>query len=169
MKFLWRHVLLLAALMAGALLLAACGGEEKLDLDQYFRGLDDIVDTADTRVDTLMDEAQGVGEETEATRVYFEGFEAIFEQTLNDLNDLHPPAEVRDAHDEFVAALAAGLAVWEDFSTQLADVESPSGLKTLLAEFELAFDAAAERLDNACLQLQGIADQNAIEIDLECE
>jgi len=169
MKSPWRHVLVVAALMAGALLLAACGGEENLDLDQYFRRLDDIVDTADSGIDTLIEESQGVGEDTEATRVYFEGFEAVFEQTLNDLNDLHPPAEVRDAHDEFVAALVTGLAVWEDFSAQLADVESPSGLETLLAGFGPAFDAAAERLDNACLQLQGIADENDIGIDLECE
>ena len=141
--------------------------EEGLDLDQYFRRLEDITDATITGVSML--KSQGVGEDIQATRNYADSFNAIVKQTLNDLRDIHPPGEAQDAHDEFVAALAAGLAVWEDLSDRLADLESPSGLEALLAEFEPSFGATSERSGNACLELQGIADDNGIDVDLECD
>jgi len=168
MKLLWRYVLVVAALMAGSLLLSACGGgEEELDLDEYFRRFEDITDAADTSMDRLVSE--GVGEDIEATRDYFDSFDAILRQALNDVKDIHPPAEARAAHDEFVAGGAEMLASFEDFSDRLAEVESPSGLAALFAEPMPALDAAQQRVTDACLQLQEIADENGIEVDLECE
>jgi len=167
-KFLWRYVLVVVALVAGSLLLSACGGgEEELDLDQYFRRFEDITDAADTSMDRLVFE--GVGEDIEATRDYFDSFDAILRQVLNDLKGLNPPAEARAAHDEFVAGGVEMLASFEDFSDRLAEVESPSGLAALFAEPMPASDAAQQRVTDACLQLQGIADENGIEVDLECE
>ena len=129
----------------------------------------DIKQAGDTRIGMLKKEPQGVGEDMEATRDYFDGFEAIFRQTLNDLNDIHPPAQAQDAHEEFVAALSRMLALAEHFNDRLADLESPSDLEALLAQNEPSFDAAAERFDNACVQLQGIAHENGIEVNLGCE
>ncbi len=167
MKFLWRYVLVVAGLVAGSLLLVACGGgEEELKLDEYLRQFDRISDDAQTRVERL--ESEGVGQDIEASRDYFDSLVDIFEETFNDLKNLQPPGEARDAHSEFVAAGAEMLASLEDFSDQLADVESPSELQALLAEPMPAFAAASEQSANACLELQGIADENGIEVDLAC-
>jgi hypothetical protein len=39
----WRFLTVVLAVVAGSLLMAACGnGEEGLDADEYFRQLDDI-------------------------------------------------------------------------------------------------------------------------------
>jgi len=111
---------------------------------------------------------EGVGEDIEATRDYFDSFDAIVRQAVNDLKGLNPPAEARAAHDEFVAGGAEMLASLEDFSDRLAEVESPSGLAALFAEPMPALDAAQQRATDACLQLQEIADENGIEVDLEC-
>ena len=170
MKFLWQYVLVVAALIVGSVLLAGCvGGEEELDLDQYFQRLEGIGDDAQTRMGMLQEEYQEVGEDIEATRDYVDAIEGITKQALNDLKDLHPPAEVRDAHDEFVGGASQMLAVWEDRSDQLAGVESLSELQAVLVEDRPASDAVAERVDNACRQLQGIADENGIEVDVGCE
>jgi len=171
MKFPWRCLLVVAAVMTGCVVLAACGGgEEELDLEQYFRRFQDINDTANTRVDVLVEESEGVGEDMEATRDYFDAFNAIAKETTDELKDIHPPAEAQDAHDEYVAALGEALALWEDFGDRLADVESPSGLAALAAELnEPPFATAGERITDACLQLKGIADENGIEVDLGCE
>ena len=170
MKFLWQYVLVVAALIVGSVLLAGCGGgEEELDLDQYFRRLEGIGDDAQTRMGMLQEEYQEVGEDIEATRDYVDAIEGITKQALNDLKDLHPPAEARDAHDEFVGGASEMLAVWEDRSDRLAGVESLSELQAVLVEDRPTSDVVAERVDNACRQLQGIADENGIEVDVGCE
>lgn len=170
MKFPWRFVMVIVALVAGSLLLPACGGgEEELDLDEYFQQLEEIVESTNTRIETLGEESQGVGEDMEATRDYFEGVEAIVGQNLSDLKDISPPAEAQDAHDELVAALEERSALWQDFTEQVADLESISEVETLIEELDQSFEAIAERASAACLQVQGIADENGIEVDLECE
>ena len=175
MKFLWRRVLVVAAVMAGCLLLAACnGGEEaepglELDLDQYLQRFQEINDATQTRVSALDEEFEGVGEDIEATQGYFDSFNAIAGQTVRDLKGLEPPAEARNAHDEFVAGLDQMLALYEDISDRLADVESLSELQAVFEEPDPAFGTASVRIGNACLQLQGIADQNGIDVDLRCE
>jgi hypothetical protein len=176
MKFLWQYVLVVAALIVGSVLLAGCGGgggggggggEEELDLDQYFRRVEEIMNEMETRSKKL-EEYEGAGQEIEATRDYVDAVEGITRQALNDLKDLHPPAEARDAHDEFVGGVSQMLALWEDLSDGLADVESPSELQAVLAE-DSASDAVLEQVDNACRQLQGIADENGIEVDVRCD
>ena len=173
MKFLWQYVLVVAALIVGSVLLAGCGGgggggEEELDLDQYFRRVEEIMNEMETRSKKL-EEYEGAGQEIEATRDYVDAVEGITRQALNDLKDLHPPAEARDAHDEFVGGVSQMLALWEDLSDGLADVESPSELQAVLAEHMPASDPALEQVDNACRQLQGIADENGIEVDVRCD
>lgn len=171
MKFVWGCVLVGAALIAASLQLSGCGSEEEeLDLDRYFQRLENISGAHDARVDALREESQGVGENIEVTRHYFAGFNAIVRQTLNDMKDMHPPAQAQEAHNEHVAAAAELLALLEDFSDQLAGVESPSGLEAVLAQLdEPPLDTAMERAANACLQVQTIADENGIEVDLACK
>jgi hypothetical protein len=183
MRILWRCVLVVALLIAGSLLLAGCGGEEEegaatpaagtqqaveeeLSLDEYFRQFDRISDDAETRAERLDPEA--LGQDIEASQDYFDGLVHIFEQTFNDLKNLQPPAEARDAHNEFVAGGEEMQASLEDLSERIAGAESLSELEARLAEPMPALAAAGVRMDDACLQLQGIADENGIEVDLEC-
>lgn len=175
MNFLWRHVLVVAAVMAGCLLLAACnGGEEaepelELDLHQYLQRFQEINDATQTSVDALDEQFEGAGEDIGATQGYFDSFNAIAEQTINDLKALEPPAEARNAHDEFVAGLDQMLTLYEDISDRLADVKSLSELQAVFEEPDPAFGTASARITSACLQLQGIADENGIDVDLRCE
>lgn len=170
--------------VAGSLLLAACGGdeeegtatpaagtqqaveEEELSLDEYFRQFDRISDEAQTRVQRL--ESEAVGQDIDASQDFYDGLVSIFGQTFNDLKNLQPPSDAWDVHNEFVAASAEMQASLEDLSERLADVESLSDLQTLLAEPMPAFETAGERMDNACFRLQEIADENGIDVDLEC-
>ena len=166
----WRCVLVVAVLTAVHLLPGCGGGEEELDLGQYFERLEDISDVQDARVDALREESQGVGDDIETTRRYFAGFSDTLRQVLKDMQAMHPPAEVREAHSEQVRAAAELLALLEDFSDQLADVESTSDLRAVLAKLdEPPLETAMERAVSACQQVQAIADENGIEVDLACK
>lgn len=169
MKFLWRYVLAISALMAASLL-ATCGGDGAMDLGQYFRRLEDIEAAAETRANTLNEQSQGLGQDIEATRSYFEGFEAIQVEILSGLSDMHPPAEARDAHAEYVAALQEALALTGGFTDRLAAAQSSSDLEAVVAGLnDPSFDAASQRLSSTCLELQRIAAENGIEVDLRCD
>ncbi|MGQ9571823.1 MAG: hypothetical protein ACUVV3_01325 [Dehalococcoidia bacterium] len=171
MKVPWRCLLVAAVLVAGPLL-GACGGEEEggeITLDQYFQRFEAINTAAGARINTLVEESAGLGADIEITQDYFDEYGIITEEAVHDFKDLHPPAEVRDAHDEFVAALEDMLREWKRLGDRLADVESPSDLEPLLAELdEPPFDTAMERLIDVCPELQRIADENGIDVDLKC-
>jgi hypothetical protein len=180
----WAKVLGLAVVVVLLVtcLAVACGGEdqegevaegtpagadeatpEELSLEEYFRQMEAIGEDVQTGVAAL--EEEGLGQEIEATQDYIYGFEAIVQQAVNDVNDLDPPAEAQADHDKFAAALSGLQAVLEDLSNRVTDVESPSNLSGLLAEIA----PVGERFEDACLELEAIADENGIEVDLHCE
>jgi hypothetical protein len=173
MKLPWCFLTLVLTVVAGSLLLAACGdGEEELGLDEYFRQLDGIEEGIKTGIAGLEVESEGIlGEDVEATRAYVDGYQDIVGKAVNDMKDLDPPAEVGDAHEEFVAALSGMLPAWGHLSERLADVETASGVQELLVDAgsEPAWQEASQRFADACSELQGIAREKGIEVELDCE
>jgi hypothetical protein len=169
----WRFLAVVLAVVAGSLLLAACGnGEEEVDVDEYFQRLDEIEGGIKTGIGALRKESEGpIGEDVEATRAYVDGYQDVIGQALNDMKELQPPAEAGDAHDEFVGALSNMLPLWEDLGERLADVESPSEVQEVLVASgaEPPWQTTAQRFTNACRELQGIADEKGIDVDLDCQ
>ena len=175
MKLPERFLTVVLAVVAGSLLLAACGGGgdgEELSLDEYFQQLDSIEEGIKTGIGGLEEASAGViGEEVEATRVYVDGYQGIVGEGIDNMKELDPPSEAGDAHDEFVAALSGMLPLWQDLSDQLKDIETTSEMQTLLmgTQAEEPWLEATQRFADACLDLQGIADEKGFDIDLDCE
>jgi hypothetical protein len=177
MKLSWRFLTVVVAIVAGSLLLAACGGGdggdgEEVSLDEYFQQFDAIEEGMAVSVSGLDDASEGIiGEDLAATQDYVDGYQAIVEQGLNDVRALNPPSEAKDAQDEFVTALSNMVSVWGDLSDRLADVGTTSEMQTLLTEMvnETSWLEATDRFTEACRGLQGIADENGIEVTLDCE
>lgn len=171
---------LLAPLFIAALLLAvgaagtACGGgngDGELTLEEYFLRFEGAQDEADERfeplVEALNQEFDSEAEQIEATRDFINADIPILRDFVHAVDDLDPPAEVEDPHEEAVAGGAELVEFLQDFTDRFADVESTSELEELLDAPEL--EAASDRFDKACFALQDIADANGIDVDLECE
>jgi hypothetical protein len=174
MKLPWRFLMMVLAIVAGSLLLAACGGGEGegLSLDEYFQQFDAIEEGMKTDTTALDEQSVGIiGEDIQATQDYVAGYHDIVEQGLNDVKALQAPSEVGDAQDEFVAALSNMISLWDDLSDRLADVETTSELQDLLVALqgETQWLEASQQFTDACLELQGIADENGIDVTLDCE
>jgi hypothetical protein len=176
MKLAWRSLIVVLAVVAGSLLLAACGGGddegEELSLDEYFQQLNTIEEDIKTDVLALDEESTGaIGEDVEATRTYIDGYQGIVGEGVDSMKELNPPSEVEDAHDEFVAALSGMLPLWQDLTDQLKDIETASEMLTLLTntQAEEPWTTATQRFADACLDLQGIADEKGFDVDLDCE
>jgi hypothetical protein len=173
MKFPWRFLVMVSAVVAGSLLLAACGGggKEELSLDEYFQQFDAIEESMKTSVGALEESGATVGEDVQATRDYVDGYYGIVQKGLTDVKALKPPAEAKDAQDEFVAALESMISLWQGLSDRLAEVQTTEELQTLLTGLagETDWTDTSQQFTDACRALQTIATDKGIEVTLDCE
>ncbi len=173
-------ILIAAALLA---LVAACGGGggggggDELTLEEYFQRMDVLGDDLEDEIDRLGEEFEEAieGAETEEDviepfRDFFDRLRARFEDFVVDLDSIDPPSEVEDAHNEIVAVQAEGLELLEDLDERAQRAESASDFEELSAELDgPVFTDVSDRGEQACFALEAIADENGIDVDLECE
>ena len=163
--------LIATLVLAFGTIAAACGGGgEALTLEEYFQEVDGLIDN-------VADEAEAIGEEAfadldlsapleeqiEAWRSFYSGYQAVTEQFSEGMRELDPPAEVEDAHNALVEAA-------DDFAQASGDISDKLAEVATQADF-VAASAAFGELGNpeeACSDLQGIADENGIDVSLNC-
>ncbi len=171
-------VLIAALLLAFGAIAAACGGDGdggggELTLEEYFQRVEEL-DTALQAGEAALDEQMeedlaSVTDEQDALDLVIDGFEAQlgnFEDFVDDLDRLDPPAEVEDAHNEAVAAQRDFLALFGDILGQLGDSDSFDAVDALFGTDEFA--AAEERATQSCLAVEQIGVSNGFDVDLDC-
>jgi len=154
-----------------ALLLLRGDGGEKVSLDEYFQQFDAIEESMKTSVGALEESGAAVGEDVQATRDYVDGYYGIVQKGLTDVKALKPPAEVKDAHDEFAATLGNMISLWKGLSDRLANVQTTEELGTLLTGLagETDWTETSQKFTDACRALQTIATDKGIAVTLDCE
>ncbi len=174
---------LFVSLFVGALLLAlsavagACGGDGGLTLEEYFQRIDAIGADAEDEVDRLTEEYVEAAEEVRTEEGLIEPFRDFFNQLatlsgdfVSELEGIDPPSEVEDAHNETVAVQTEGLELFEELNERAQRVETASDMEEVGAELEgPVFAYLADRSEEACFALEAIADENGIDVDLDCE
>lgn len=173
-----RFRALIVPILAGMLAvtsLGACTEDEKCcdDLESYFDRLDEIDnDTRDAFEDLDADiEAAfpaGAPSLNESTRgaileAYTRG-EEILGDTVSDLEDITPPPEVTDAHNEAIEGYREFRQSWSVLRSRVPNIQT-------LEDFINALEGqanAGQRKNDACDALQQIADSNNIEVTLDC-
>ena len=167
--------LIIALLLAFGVIAVACdgssgGGGEPLTLDEYFQRLEALSVEAVERSEAL---GEDIAEETSSTlseeerleviRKFLDATLPITEDFVDRIRDLNPPTEIEDEHNRALEAHADVLSVLTEYLNEHPEVESESELQALFT------NPAFERFVAACLALQEIADENSIDVDLDCE
>lgn len=150
-------VILAIAAGVGLGLLILLDDDNKPALTAYFQEIAPLVNSIDDR-----SSEQVIREPNEA----FSAWGFVIFQTVNDLQDIDPPGTVAEAHQELISALndaAAGLA---RMAAENQDVETLEEAGLLRNEDEELI-AAAGRARAACADLEQIADESDIPVDLE--
>ena len=174
---------LFVSLFVGALLLVlstvagACGGDGELTLEEYFQRMDvlgnDLEDESNRLGEEFEEAIEGAETEEEVIepfRDFFDRLAALFGDFVSEVESIDPPSEVEDAHNEIVAVQAEGLELLEDLDERAQRAESASDFEELSAELEgPVFTDVSDRSEQACFALEAIADDNGIDVDLECE
>jgi UDP-N-acetylglucosamine enolpyruvyl transferase len=171
-------VVIAALLLAVGAIAAACGGNGngELTIEEYFEGLQAIADDVDERgqalesdFERLFDPATSESDSIEAAQNFFNGSASIFTDGISDLENLGPPPEVGDAHNEFVEAAKGIGDAFQDFAERAGDIESVADVQEMFAEFGTPeFAAVEQRFEAACKALEGIASDSDIELDMNC-
>ncbi len=166
-----------AALLALGSIAAACGGDDKLTLEEYFEQAQVITDDSDEEFEALYadfpdedDEEFFSNEENlPLLKEIFAGFPVLLREALDQVEELNPPSEAEDAHDEFLATGREWLELLEGGADRVEAVESISEAGQIEEELEPALGEASQRFIDACLVLEGIAAENGIVSDRPCD
>jgi hypothetical protein len=166
---------LVVAAICGVASLAACNSDEDCcdDLESYFERVDEIDN--DTREDfrILNDDLTaafpaGGASLNEGTRGSLTAAFARGEQSLADvvteLEEITPPPEVAEAHFETIEGYNE---FRQSYAVMRARVPNIFSAADLVAALEGQADVG-QRANEACDALQKIADDNAIEVTLDC-
>jgi hypothetical protein len=173
----WFIIALAALLLVLGTIAGACDGGGGRALEEYFQRIESVLRSADDDFGKLVAEFEEAVDEveteegvTEAFRAYSRSADELYADVVADLESIDPPSDVEDAHEEFVAAETAGRDMFEELNEQAQRAESASDMEEWMAEFGgPEVTAVSNRSDQACLALQVIADDNGVDVDLECE
>jgi len=155
-------------IIAFAVAIGCSDDGEELSLDEYFRQVDAVDNGTDERINALF---EAITDENDVAqfRNAMNGFGPILEDAADDLDDIDPPDEAAAEHEALVDALrdwaaAAGDAVDSDGA---ANAASPDEL--FVAFEEGGFGAAQNTFSAACQDLQDIATNAGIDVDINCD
>jgi hypothetical protein len=165
----WGLVLATSLAVGGAALGAiACNDDgESLTLEEYFQEVDRIDNESTERFDAIF---ETVGDETDVDgfRNAFKEFAPALEDVAGDFDDLNPPDEAKDQHDDMATALNAFSDKANEIADGVDDIEASNADEFFTAIDEQGFTEAADAFDAVCLELQQLAADNNITVDLDC-
>jgi hypothetical protein len=149
---------------------------EELTLEEYFTAIDGIFEAADSATDeaqTDLDAAlaaeQPLADQIEAIQDYLATELEVFSDAIGRLDVMNPPDELEADHDDFLQAVMDATGAASGLQFALQDVETEEEATELIDNFEATVTEATGRSDQACFNLQAVADANNIDVDLDCE
>jgi hypothetical protein len=152
------------------------GGGDELSLEEYFQRTDTVFARSDQEIDALnaeLEEALGPETTVEEGIAAIESFLTdslrVLSDAADDLEALNAPEEVKEQHEVFVGAVRDASGQSEAFLEGLRGVDTEAELEQLVTEFDEETTRTQQEADAACLELQQIADDNGISVDLNCE
>lgn len=146
-----------------------------LSLKEYFQRLEAIFarareSTAEItgRLDQDLQPGGTTDEKKLAVRDFLNRTVSTFRVAVGDLEKLTAPSTAHPAHQAFVSATSELIELTAAFRATLLSTETLGGARNAVNEFDSDSRKAIKRGDDACRQLQSIADRNRISVDLDC-
>lgn len=156
--------------LAVAVLTAACGDDDAtLTVEEYFAQVEaagnEFAERGDAADAELTESEDPVAD---AKRIIPE-FEDILDDFVGVLEGITPPEEVAEAHDAAIEAGRDALDALRDAADAVADVDDLGGLVEFFEGPAMtAFGEAGQRFEESCTDLQDVASEKGLEVDLRC-
>lgn len=178
-------VLMAVSLLAIGSLAAACGGDDDDDgdgnggsgtpLESYFAELISLRQTFEAQGEAMEADLEGGLADTESAEDAIEVFDDFIEDATeaaedfrDNLDELEAPSEVESLHNELTALFDVALSALEGLASDIANLETPDDIVSVGSDVEAEFTALSTQTEAVCFQLQGVADDNAVDVELDC-
>jgi len=174
-----RSLFVVLAALVALILASGCGddgenGGAELSIQDYLQGVHSILRDSAANTENLVEPLQqDFPSDEEALRAiqdYCDALMPILRKGTNSLNDMEPPAEAVEAHNELLASVESLAEAFEDLGEQAADAHSLEEIEQWSTEsgWNETYESFLEDGNRACLVLQGLADENSLALDFEC-
>lgn len=151
------------------------GGGDELSLEDYFAQLKTMSneleqrgDDVESRFNADLENIISVDEAVAVLGPALVEFEQVAQDFVDSLNGLNPPAEAEELHNQLTDVYQEGAGALADLGGRLDSIESEQELATLGTDVETQFNDLGTRSDGLCFQLQDLADEQSIDVDLSC-
>jgi hypothetical protein len=158
------------AILAVTVLAAACGDDDAaLTVEEYFTQVEAAGNEFASRGDAADAElTESEDPVADAKRIIPE-FADILADFVDVLEGITPPEEVAEAHDAAVEAGRDALDALRDASEAVADVDDLGGLVEFFEGPAMtAFNEAGGQFEASCSDLQDVAAEQGLDVDLRC-
>lgn len=154
-----------------------CGGEDTggLSLEDYFAELQEIRDAGDEELDALgqqlnsdLDDAETLDEEIAVFQTFLDDSLSVIFGTAFQLSFMVPPAEVAELHNAYLGTVEDFAQILEDLRNDLDSAETEDEAAELIDAFNVEVDESKDESVGICFDLQAIADDNNVDVDLGC-
>jgi thioesterase domain-containing protein len=156
--------------------LTACGGDgaDPLELDTYFSEMERLRNEREARRAEVQTEYERAIENEpmaserfkQALTTYYTDLVSTGKNFVNQIDDLVPPDELEDIHEEYIESYDATLSELNAIIDDIPSVQTPGEVQALVASPDL--DAAIDRGNAACASLQEAAVAANIDVDFGC-
>jgi hypothetical protein len=175
MRFSPRLLVPVLAFAAIAGTLAACGGGDDDccdDIESYFERIDEIDDKRrddfvefNRQIDVTFAGSSGLTDENRPALIAaFTRGEEILQEIVVLLQDILPPAEVEELHEEMIEGHREFRQSFATFKTRIPNIQTDEDITNAVA----GYATAGLRSRLACQELQKYADENDIDVTLDC-
>jgi hypothetical protein len=162
------------ALVVVATAASGCGGGDGgATPDEYFRQVEALANGIGQQSEALgskweedLAAVSSDQDRLELTRGFYHDLFSLIGDFRDGLADIEPPKEVEEAHHDLVGIADEFSSAWSEISAEVESAASEAELEELLSNDEFA--AAGQRFEEACVELQRIADDSGIDVDLDC-
>jgi len=143
------------------------GGGEELTLEEYFTEVETLSAQFDEDRVALQEKYPEAFDSVDQTRSLFEDAAPLLTALAADLDAINPPSEAEEVHTRTVNAANQSATFLENTAVVLEDVQTDAELDEAV-ENSTSLTQTLQRLQDACLDGQALADRENIEVDLKC-
>jgi hypothetical protein len=172
-----KTLVMVLACVCALVALSGCSGGSSLSPEEYSAQLQKLDDDSEARqgeLGTAFQTATGdidpagalTPDVVTAIRTYYEGLLDVGKDFVNEVDDLAPPSEVKNEHDEFIDTYDEVLVELSDVVDGIGLLVTAADLAALTSNQDLA--AALREANAACASLQQSVIDAGGSIDLEC-
>jgi hypothetical protein len=164
-----------------AALASACGGDDKptssagaggsyfTRLAASFADSSNRSNDATNALNADLNDGNTLDDEKGAIKRFLSTMIEVFDDSTSTMDKLDPPSEARQPHDTFRNKVAEAKTISDGLQRNISDATTEAAAKSVIDVFNERVIQLVDNAQEACRELQGVADAQHAGVDLQCK